>query len=223
MSSSPSRSPLETPLPAASPGPVPFEYAEVSPLPPARNREAAGNGDKALAEQMAAREKRAREAGRQEAIAEARKSLDEQLSRERTAIAAAVGEFRQDRTRYYEKVEGEVVQLALAIARKILHREAQVDPMLLAGLVRVALDKIEAATGVVLSVNPQLAAEWRHYFSLHLDPGDIPEILEDPALEPGRCLLRTSMGTTELGLEVQLKEIEQGLMDLLASRPGAAR
>jgi hypothetical protein len=27
------------------------------------------------------------------------------------------------------------------------------------------------------------------------------------------------MGTAELGLEVQLKEIEQGLMDLLAARP----
>jgi hypothetical protein len=27
------------------------------------------------------------------------------------------------------------------------------------------------------------------------------------------------MGTADLGLEVQLKEIEQGLMDLLAARP----
>jgi hypothetical protein len=29
------------------------------------------------------------------------------------------------------------------------------------------------------------------------------------------------MGTAMLGLDVQLKEIEQGLMDLLAARPGA--
>ncbi len=27
------------------------------------------------------------------------------------------------------------------------------------------------------------------------------------------------MGTTEVGVEMQLKEIEQGLMDLLAARP----
>jgi len=31
------------------------------------------------------------------------------------------------------------------------------------------------------------------------------------------------MGTAELGLEVQLKEIEQGLMDLLAARPQGNR
>jgi hypothetical protein len=30
------------------------------------------------------------------------------------------------------------------------------------------------------------------------------------------------MGTTTIGLEVQLKEIEQGLMDLLSARPGPA-
>ena len=40
-----------------------------------------------------------------------------------------------------------------------------------------------------------------------------------PAMALEQCELRTSMGTAELGLEVQLKEIEQGLMDLLAARP----
>jgi hypothetical protein len=29
------------------------------------------------------------------------------------------------------------------------------------------------------------------------------------------------MGTTEIGVELQLKEIEQGLMDLMAARPTA--
>ncbi len=170
----------------------------------------------------AAREMRARETGRQEGVAQARKEWEQQLERERAGIAAALEGFRQERARYYEKVEGEVVQLALAIARKILHREAQVDPMLLAGIVRVAVENIEAATGVLLVVNPQLAADWRHYFSLHMDPANVPEIQEDPALESGRCILQTSMGSTELGLEVQLKEIEQGLMDLLAARPGGS-
>jgi flagellar assembly protein FliH len=43
--------------------------------------------------------------------------------------------------------------------------------------------------------------------------------VEDSALEPERCVLETSMGTAQLGVEVQLKEIEQGFMDLLAARP----
>jgi len=37
-------------------------------------------------------------------------------------------------------VEHEVVKLALAVAARILRREAQMDPLLLTGAVRVALD-----------------------------------------------------------------------------------
>jgi len=169
---------------------------------------------------LVAREARAREQGRQEGLAEARSSFSEQLERERSAVGEALARFTRDRTHYYEKVESEVVHLALSIARKILHREAQLDPTLLAGIVRVALEKIEGATGVSLLVNPRNAESWRNYLAGHVDPSAQPEIVEDAAIQPDRCLLRTSMGTAELGMEVQLKEIERGLMDLLAARPG---
>jgi flagellar assembly protein FliH len=156
-------------------------------------------------------------------LAEGRQNFDEQLTRERTMLVAALAQFTQDRAAYYTKVEGEVVQLALAIARKILHREAQLDPLLLAAIVRVALDKIEGATQVTVLLHPQHADEWRRYLALHTDPGDLPEIVEDSAMASDSCVLRTSMGTAQLGVEVQLKEIESGLMDLLAARPEAAR
>jgi flagellar assembly protein FliH len=169
----------------------------------------------------AAREAAARAQGQQEGHAEARRIFDEQLARERSSLAAALAQFTRDRAAYFQQVEGEVLQLALSIAHKILHREAQLDPLLLAGIVRVALEKIDAATGVVLRVHPQNAADWRRYLSTHLQPADLPEMVEDPAQPQDRCRLETSMGTATVGLEVQLKEIEQGLMDLLAARPGA--
>jgi flagellar biosynthesis/type III secretory pathway protein FliH len=91
----------------------------------------------------------------------------------------------------------------------------------LAGIVRVALEKIDGATGVRLRIHPRDSAEWRRYLSTHLEPSDLPQIVEDPAQPPDSCVLETAMGTAVIGLEVQLKEIEQGLMDLLAARPGA--
>lgn len=166
-----------------------------------------------------AREAGAEERGRQEGQAEARAAFEAQLTRERQAVSAALAAFARDRESYFEKVEGEVVQLALSIARKILHREAQVDPLLLAGIVRVALDKVQAGTEVVVRVHPHHVAEWRQFFACHMESGEMPEVAEDPALEPGRCLVQTAVGTAELGLEVQMKEVERGLMDLLAQRP----
>jgi flagellar assembly protein FliH len=165
------------------------------------------------------RETQAREQGRQEGEATASKNFSEQLARERASLVAALTQFAREREAYYQTVEGQVVQLALSIARKILHREAQVDPLLLAGIVKVALDKIEGATDIVLLVHPENVADWRRFLASQLAVGKVPHIVEDPAIERDRCTLKTSMGTAQLGIEVQLKEIEHGLMDLLAARP----
>ncbi len=111
------------------------------------------------------------------------------------------------------------MKLALSIARKVLHREAQVDPLLLAGMVRVALGKIESGTKVTVRVNPHQVSECRTYFAQHLEARDVPEVVEDAQLPLDHCVLKTEMGTTELGVEIQLKEIEQGLLDLMEQRP----
>jgi flagellar assembly protein FliH len=177
----------------------------------------AGTGE--LASGAGEREAQARALGRQQGELESRTKFEEQLSRERSSLATALTDFARDRGIFYQKVEEEVVRLALSIARKILHREAQADPLLLMGVVRVALDRIEGATGVVLAVHAQQAADWQRYLASRMDPAAMPEIVEDPALAPGQCQLRTAMGTADLGLEIQLKEIEQGLTDLLAARP----
>jgi len=229
MSTSPNRA-LAAALPRepqAFPEPQPFPYASIPPgagacgtTPPSLAAcELCGQATGGGAADAAALAARAQ--GREEGQAEVRKTCEEQRVRERASLAAALAQFTRDRADYFQKVEAEVVQLALSIARKILHREAQLDPLLLAGIVRVALEKIDGATGVVLRIPPHDAADWRRYLTTHLEPADLPEIVEDPAQSPDCCTLETAMGTASVGLEVQFKEIEQGLMDLLAARPGA--
>lgn len=159
---------------------------------------------------------------RQNGFLTAQKAFEEQITKERAKVAEALEDFRRERSTYFEKIEGEIVQLALSIAGKVLHREAQIDPLLLAGIVRVTLEKMDGATSVILRLNPQIAEDWRSYLSRRLQPDAMPEILEDPAQPADRCVLETSMGTAVLGFEPQLKEIEQGLLDLVAARPGAS-
>jgi flagellar assembly protein FliH len=151
--------------------------------------------------------------------AQARASFEQLLTKEREAVQRALSDFERERGEYYQKVEFEVVQLALAIARRVLHREASADPLLLAAIARVALDKLENKTEVVLRVHPDSAAHWRAFFASTMEPHHVPEILEDPTLEKGRYILQTVLGSTELGLEPQLKEVEETLLDLQMQRP----
>lgn len=171
--------------------------------------------------ESAAREAQIRAEEYRKGHAEAQQQFDEKAAKERLSVAAALAQFTRDRGNYFQKVEGEVVQLALSIARKVLHREAQLDPLLLAGIVRVALKKMDAATGLVLRLHPQQSADWRHFLATRLEPADMPEIVEDASQPLDACVLETAMGTAAFGLEVQLQEIEHGLMDILAARPGA--
>lgn len=203
--------------PQKAPQTAPFPYAE------AKGSDAGAEGGGVFAEEAQRQQAEAFEQGRQQGQQQLRAEFEAALVKQRQQIAAAVQQFAAERENYYRRVEAEVVQLALAIARKILHREAQLDPHILAGIVRITLEKLDAGTQVNLHVHPSDSAEWRHYFACQAETSPVPEIHEDPGLPADECRIQTSLGTAEVGFETQLKEIETGLLDLLAERPGSAR
>jgi flagellar assembly protein FliH len=205
------------PEPLSSPAPQPFCYIEVDGHSSLTNGSVSAAGPGASAAAQA--EQAARDVGRAEGEARARAFYEHQLQALRDGVQNCAAQFAAERSAYFEKVELEVVELALAIAHKILHREAQVDPLLLAGIVRVALEKLEDGTRVSIRVAPQQVSDWRSYFARSVDEHQVPEVVEDASLPSDQCVLKTELGTTVLGLEVQLKEVERGLMDLLSHRP----
>jgi flagellar assembly protein FliH len=170
-------------------------------------------------EDLEARLAVARAEGIREGLQQAQQSFAEQLAGEREKVAEAIRGFGQKTSEYYSRVEVELVHLSLAIAAKILHREAQVDRMLVAALVKVAVEKLQHGTSATVRVHPEEVADWNRYFEGN-GGGEIRvEVKPDPQVAAHHCLLETELGTTELGLDVQLKEIEQGFFDLLAQRP----
>jgi flagellar assembly protein FliH len=170
-------------------------------------------------EEVRVKEEQARALGIKEGEARAGAKFDQELGAERAAIAKALRDFAHEREAYFSRVEAEVVKLAVEIARKILHREVQVDPLLLAGVVRVALEKIAAGTSVRLRVHPDHVYAWHDFFANQQNLRPVPELLGDGTLGMGHCVLETALGTTDLTLESQLAEVERGFFDLLAQRP----
>lgn len=157
-----------------------------------------------------------------EAVAETEKRLKKEYEARSEAEAAKIRQtlelFKVERKDYFSRVEAEVVHLALAIAAKILHREAQVDPLLVAALVRVAVDKLHDGSSVSVRVSPKSAANWRNYLA-NPHNGSTIAIVEDAHLGPDDCILETDLGSADFSIDAQLKEVEQGFFDLLAQRP----
>src|SRR5271165_3896914 len=155
----------------------------------------------------------------------AQKARELAMQQERSALLSALQEFEGRRDDYFRRVETEVVRLALAIARKVLHREAQMDPLLLAGVVRVALDQMQAGSRVVLRTSPDSVELWREFCEQHSQGKQTVEVVADSALEQHRCVLQAEVGSSEISLDSQLQEIESGFFDLLREHlptpPGA--
>jgi flagellar assembly protein FliH len=160
-----------------------------------------------------------RRAAHEQGRLEAENEMHASLQREREALNLVMSQFEQEKKRYFSEVESEVVKLSLAIAERVLHREVEMDPVLLAGAARVALDQVADASDAVLHVAVSDVDRWNETlkpFSRGLS------IKADEAILRGEALLKTRSGTVHLGVRAQLQEIEHGFFELLGRRPSMA-
>ncbi len=138
-----------------------------------------------------------------------------EVQRARAAVSDAVRQFEHEREEYFRRVEGEVVQLALAVARRIIHRETQMDPKLLAAAVRYELQQIDAATEIRLQVAPAMLAYWKE--AVAALPNAVT-VEAEPRLDADEVRMETALGSCAVQFDNELKEIERGFFDLLAAR-----
>lgn len=176
-----------------------------------------------LAEETRRAFEQGRERGRQEGRQAERESIAATLKAAQEGqvrqLAALTESFVAARDRYLHQVEHEVVKLALAIAARILRREAQMDPLLLTGAARVALGQLASTTEVKLRVPPGDLDLWTEAIALIPNLPLKPSVVAGDGLRLGDCILETGLGTVDLGIRAQLAEIERGFFD----RAGAGR
>jgi flagellar assembly protein FliH len=127
--------------------------------------------------------------------------------------AELIESFAQERERFLHAAEHEVVELALAVAARILRREAQMDPLLLTGAVRVALGQLSVATRVTLRVPPAELALWTESLALLPNLAVRPSVVAGEGMRLGDCVIETVLGSVDLGIRSQLGEIERGFFD----------
>lgn len=158
-----------------------------------------------------------RERGRQEgrqAEREAQAATESAAERHRARQAAElIASFTEERDRYLQAVEREVVKLALAVAARILRRESQMDPLLLTGAVRVALGQLSGSTQVRLRVPAAELELWTEAIALVPNLAVKPAVLAGENMRLGDCVIETELGSVDLGIRAQLGEIERGFFD----------
>jgi flagellar biosynthesis/type III secretory pathway protein FliH len=180
-----------------------------------------GLGEDDLARLIAVESQKAEERGRikgmEMGLAVGRDEMAKRLEAERDRLhsqaAKLVGSFAEERDRYFHQLEHDAVQLALAMTARILRCEAQMDPLLLTGAVRVALGQLAESTAVRLHVPTRDQPLWEEALARMPGLAVRPNVIGDPRMELGDCRMETELGSADLGLWPQLKEIERGFFD----------
>ena len=162
-------------------------------------------------------ERRIEEAHRRgfvEGEARGRQTASQQVQAAVERLARSAAEFLALRPQARREAEEDVVQLALAVARRVLRRELTVDPGAILGLVKAAMEKLDARDLRKIRAHPETAALLGKY----LQDAGLPErveIVPDGALEKGAAILETGRGSLDASVDTQVAEIERGFADLM--------
>jgi flagellar biosynthesis/type III secretory pathway protein FliH len=152
--------------------------------------------------------KKGAKAGETVGFERAAKKLDPLLDGLQQALIQ-LGNLRQNT---YRIIEQEVVELALAIARKVICREIEVDKEVVVCVAREALSKVEDPGNVKIKMNPsdlQFINETKYQLSELI--GNIDNVTIEPVknIRSGGCIIETNLGDIDARIEKQLQAVEE--------------
>ena len=113
------------------------------------------------------------------------------------------------REQMIHKTERQVVQLALAIAARILHREVAIDHELLVAMARVALDRLGDRSSATIRLNPQ---DFAAAGVDRLVSKASVQIVADASVNRGGCRVESDFGLIDVAMAAQLAEITTALL-----------
>lgn len=148
----------------------------------------------------------------QEGVQAGRNAAEKRLAEESTRKLAELGRIIDQIAAYKPalrlEAEQEVVDLAFAIARRVVRRELSVDRGAVTALVGACIQDFPAVAVKRVLVNPEDLPLVRQAL------GDRAEAAADPEIPRGGAVLETDQGRLDARIDAQLEEIALGLADL---------
>jgi len=143
------------------------------------------------------------------------------------SLRQMLAELESLRRRESRNLETELVELALAVARKVVGREVAVRPDTVAHLLHEAIGHLEHAGALTIRLNPADLERLSDLSSQVLngltDPGRV-RFEADASLSVGGCFIESEAGDMDVRLEQRLRVVEeafQAVGRLEAEDPGA--
>lgn len=200
--------PLGGAAPAVATAPVRAPFPDLNPPPPPDGAE--------VARREAAERAALEEAAYARGLVEGRTRAQEELAHLVRGLGEAIHEVGRFRRDMLERYQAELLDLALEVARKVVDRELEQHPEHWLPLIREGVKRALDRDHIRIRVAGSLFAFLHEHLGelrAELDGVKDFELLEDPAVPPTGCVIETSYGDLDLGVESQIATIRGALAE----------
>lgn len=154
------------------------------------------------------------DAGRNEAEEAAHQLLNEAATKASNIVACAENDYQET----ILSAERKIVELALAIASKVLARELEENPMVILPIVKSALAKVCDQEQIVIRICPddfELVIQAKRDLQIMVGRENALSIISDHTVSCGGCLIDTPYGTVDARLDTQMDAVKQALQEVM--------
>ena len=128
------------------------------------------------------------------------------------SIEEALIQLNRIREETFQQIEKEVVELALAIAQKVICHEIAIDRETVVCVAREALAKVDDPGKVTIKMSPsdlQFINETKYQLSNLISNVDNITLEAEDSIQSGGCVIETDLGEIDARIEKQLQAVEQ--------------
>lgn len=147
------------------------------------------------------------EEGRQAGLEAARREYQERFQQ----VLDLYHQVIRERNKLLESAEPELARLAIQVAERIIGQEVRTNAEIVMGVVRNALSHIKDREEILIKVSPQdyhIVNEDRTLFEKMVEGLKNFEVVVDPRVERGGCIIETNLGNVDARLSTQLTAIQ---------------
>ncbi|WP_179134542.1 flagellar assembly protein FliH [Oceanobacillus timonensis] len=123
---------------------------------------------------------------------------------------------KEDYHQTLEKQAESIVEIAMAVANKVLHNELKEQPVYIKTLIEEALNEVRSQPVIVIVVHPEYYEEVHsHQEELQRLVGEETKlsIHADTDMQPTDCIIQYPHGQIETSVNTQLESIRESLME----------
>jgi flagellar assembly protein FliH len=126
-------------------------------------------------------------------------------------IAAELRKFKQD---LYRQAESDIIDMALAIGKKVLNQEIKTNHQAILPVVQAALKRVTDHSQITIRINPadlDTLKQSEQFLTDSTENSNGIGFEADDAIGPGGCIIETNFGEIDARLDQQFQAIAEAL------------